>query len=252
MSELKLAKDSLVSSLYELSKIANETANAAINFYNASSSDPQGEQLISLSNALKSIVDATHAVDAASNGNKSGLIKSEDKPKKKVEKDPNAPKKPLTIYFQFSFETRKIISEDRKRKGLPSLSAIDMNELIREKWANITPEEKAKWQRKYAVELKDYQKEKEDYKTSKELSDKIPVAIAKKAEELVKSGNAEQPQQSESESSDDSSDDSSDSEPEHKIQEANKKKDKKRKGDKAERRAEKKAKKEKNQLKTIL
>lgn len=234
MSDLKSAKDSLVSSLFELSKVAQDTANAAINFYNLDNKDnallsgETSEGLRNISEVLKNIVIASQQVDALATGSKlnseaSLSVTSNEKPKKKkVVRDPNAPKKPLTIYFQFSFELRKLIADERKRKNLPSLSAIDMNEIIREKWANITPEEKAKWQTKYATELQEYQKLKEAYShtdnaaayaisTGKPLP---PVAAAKKVEVLKpepKAESSDSDSDSDSSSSSSSSDSDSDS-----------------------------------------
>lgn len=272
MADLKVAKDSLVSSLFELSKVAQDTANAAINYYNLDKSEgiignETSEGLRNISEVLKSIVVASQQVDAIASGSKLPTSKDgtlEKPKKKKVDRDPNAPKKPLTIYFQFSFESRKAISEERKRKNLPSLSAIDMNEIIREKWANISPEEKAKWQRKYAAELKEYQKAKELYKhtdnaaayaiaNGKALPPPTAAAVAKKATEL-------QPHiASDSDSDSDSDDSSDDSSIDHHIKQISeeseesepepqpeiKKKEKKRKSDK-DRKESKKSKKDRS------
>ncbi|KAG2736681.1 hypothetical protein G9P44_000771 [Scheffersomyces stipitis] len=213
MSEsFKNAKDSLVASLFELSKSAQDAANATVNFYKLASEEGDAETLKSLSETWKSVAFATDPTNSNGNGSKvngskvdddliataaaaaaavssveiptvpsvgkAKVTKAEKPRKKKVEKDPNAPKKPLTIYFAFSFHTRKSIKDDRERKGLPALSAIDMNEIVKQKWESITPEEKEIWQKKYANELNEYQKEKEKYRLSKEDKPNQVAAVA--------------------------------------------------------------------------
>ncbi|RCK62890.1 Transcriptional regulator HMO1 [Candida viswanathii] len=161
MSDIKTAKDTLVASLFSLSKAANDAANAAVEFYKVAtngSDDVSAEQLKSISDALKTATDLT-----------SGTLKTEGtehKRKKKQEKDPNAPKKPLTMFFQFSYDLRKQIGVERKKKDLPSLSAIDMNSMIKERWDNITPEEKAAYKKRYDDAMLVYNGEKKKYETS--------------------------------------------------------------------------------------
>ncbi|RCK58947.1 Transcriptional regulator HMO1 [Candida viswanathii] len=161
MSDIKTAKDTLVASLFSLSKAANDAANAAVEFYKVAtngSDDVSAEQLKSISDALKTATDLT-----------SGTLKTEGtehKRKRKQEKDPNAPKKPLTMFFQFSYDLRKQIGVERKKKDLPSLSAIDMNSMIKERWDNITPEEKAAYKKRYDDAMIVYNGEKKKYETS--------------------------------------------------------------------------------------
>lgn len=184
MSELKNAKDTLVASLFELSKAAQDTATATVNFYKASSSENlNGESLNNLASTLNNIASSTSAaapevdeatspavsVDAvpvalneAINGGEAPP--EEKKKRKKVEKDPNAPKKPLTIYFAYSFYTRDQIRQERAKQGLSPLPASELNEIIKERWSSISPEEKAKWQGKYQNELQQYNVLKDAYK----------------------------------------------------------------------------------------
>ncbi|CAD1808362.1 HMG (high mobility group) box family protein [Candida parapsilosis] len=164
MSELKASKDALIASLFELSKAAQEAANSAVDFYKVATGgneDITSEQLQGIQEAMKLAVDTTHGVkhnlDGAANG---------DKKKRKVERDPNAPKKPLTMFFAFSFHLRKMIAEERKKKGLPNLGAIDLNQLVKDRWDNISDEEKAKWKHKYEEEMKLYNVEKAKYEQS--------------------------------------------------------------------------------------
>lgn len=161
MSEIKTAKDTLVASLFSLSKAANDAANAAVEFYKVAtngSDDVAADQLKSISDALKVATDLS-----------SGALKvegGETKKRKKQVKDPNAPKKPLTMFFQFSYDLRKQIGVERKRKDLPSLSAIDMNSMIKERWDNITAEEKAAYKKRYDDAMIIYNEEKKKYETS--------------------------------------------------------------------------------------
>lgn len=179
MTDVKNAKDALVASLFELAKAAQDAASATVDFYKATSlENNNGEVLTQLANGLNNIAKSTSAVtagieDLAQIGTKAenddvkkdgNQGTEEKKKKKKVERDPNAPKKPLTIYFAFSFYTRDQIRQERVKKGLPPLSAIEMNDIIKERWNSITPEEKAKWQKKYQGELKEYNTLKEAYK----------------------------------------------------------------------------------------
>lgn len=161
MSDIKTAKDTLVSSLFSLSKAANDAANAAVEFYKIATNgadDVSADQLKSISDALKVATDLS-----------SGALKTEggdSKKRKKQVKDPNAPKKPLTMFFQFSYDLRKQIGIERKKKDLPSLSAIDMNSMIKERWDTITPEEKAAYKKRYDDAMIIYNIEKKKYETS--------------------------------------------------------------------------------------
>lgn len=186
MSELKNAKDTLVASLFELSKAAQDAATATVNFYKASSNENlNGESLNSLASTLNNIATSTSAavpeVEEASSpvayaGAASGALVAtnggetqpeEKKKRKKVEKDPNAPKKPLTIYFAYSFYTRDQIRQERAKQGLSPLSASELNEIIKERWSSISPEEKSKWQSKYQNELQQYNILRDAYKAGK-------------------------------------------------------------------------------------
>ncbi|CAK9437357.1 uncharacterized protein LODBEIA_P17350 [Lodderomyces beijingensis] len=181
MSDFKNAKDALISSLFELSKASSEAANSAVNFYRVvtgGEEDVTSEQLHDIQEAMKAAVKATsgvkHELESA-NGSGSGSAGAgagagaggEKTKKRKVTKDPNAPKKPLTMFFAFSFNLRKQIGDERKNKNLPNLSAIDMNQMIKDRWDNITPQEKEKWKHKYDEEMKEYLVEKGKYEQSK-------------------------------------------------------------------------------------
>ncbi|KAG7662630.1 HMO1 [[Candida] subhashii] len=180
MSDLKNSKDALVASLFELSKAAQEAAAAAVNFYKTANVDAlPADQLAELSASLGQIAKAT-----ISNGetlNPADVAAAAVRRRGLVfllhflqffffflVKDPNAPKKPLTMYFAFAYHTRKQIAEEREKKGLGSLNAIEMNSIVKDRWMEISAEEKQKWQDRYRSELKDYNVLKEKYQTKLE------------------------------------------------------------------------------------
>lgn len=210
----KAAKDTLVASLFELSKAANEVAAATVTFFNLTEDVP--EAVTSLSSSLANVVpvadkpptkaaiakaakaaaeDAKVISDAAAQaiqaaGTDSTAVAVAEKPKKekkkkKVIRDPNAPKKPLTIYFAFSFLTREQIRDERAKAGESAMSAIEMNDLVKARWTNITKEDKEYWQTKYANELKAYQIAKEAYKASLLAKGENVAAAAVNAVEAV-------------------------------------------------------------------
>ncbi|KAH3671211.1 hypothetical protein WICMUC_004728 [Wickerhamomyces mucosus] len=89
--------------------------------------------------------------------------------KKKVEKDPNAPKKPLTVFFAYSAWARQSLRDDRLAKGLPSLSSTEITQEISKKWNELPETEKDLWKQAYDNELKLYQIEKARYLEAKKL-----------------------------------------------------------------------------------
>lgn len=160
MSEVKAAKDALVASLFELSKAAQEAAGATANLYKATNADSD-VPTSSLNNLAHTINILIASIDTTATTDGKAEVKAEKK--KKAERDPNAPKKPLTMYFAYSFHVRDSLRNERRSKGLPPLSAIEMNDYVKERWNKLPVEEKSKWQKKYQEQLKDYNKQKELY-----------------------------------------------------------------------------------------
>ena len=97
---------------FELSKAAQDAANAAIEFYKVASG---GSDHVS-AEQLKAVSEALNTVATLSSGNGAKIEATESKKKRKQEKDPNAPKKPLTMFFQFSYDLRKKIGIERKKR----------------------------------------------------------------------------------------------------------------------------------------
>lgn len=225
-AEASNLKNALVASLFELANAAQNTATATVNFFNhhkVSDSDAPAT-LKNLAEALKltqpALTDATTAAtnatesfkkptstkkvskDSAKAGQSDDPVEAPVeapldaaalKKKKAAEKDPNAPKKPLTMYFAYSHDAREKIKEERKKKNLEPLSAIDMNVIIKEKWASITPAERDSWQKKYKSQYVDYQKEKKDYDEQKQsnepngAADPVSTPASSQAETPAKS-----------------------------------------------------------------
>lgn len=204
MSDIKTSKDALVSALFELSKAAQDAASATVNFYKVAHDSSNDESLTALASAINSVAPALELVNTEASKETEAKTEEGEKPKgkkaakdgaaapekkkRKVEKDPNAPKKPLTIYFAFSFHTRETIREERKKNNEPPLSAVEMNEIVKERWNSISAEEKSQWQKKYQNELKEYQKAKEAYQGKLDAekaagANSLPAPAEKPAEE---------------------------------------------------------------------
>lgn len=87
--------------------------------------------------------------------------------KKRAERDPNAPKKPLTVFFAYSAFVRQELRDSRQRAGLPPLSSTEITQEISKKWKELSDAEKEKWKQAYSVELEHYQLEKQKYLEAK-------------------------------------------------------------------------------------
>jgi hypothetical protein len=175
-----------VSSLYELSKAATEASSAAVDFYNASltTNEEATHVFTELADSLKLLTQAANGVHASAKdiGTDAGIAAVADPAllsvgqveaitaaaavapkKKKVEKDPYAPKKPLTVFFAYSAYVREAIRDERSSKGLTPLSSTEITQVISQKWNDMSEPEKQKWKEAYAMELASYQQEKEKY-----------------------------------------------------------------------------------------
>lgn len=177
--KLKSAKDALVASLFELSKASNQTASAVVDFYNSIGDDEEEkiEAFTSLTESLQTLTAATNHFQSISSDlinplddDKDSLNGSSKKAlvaKKKVERDPNAPKKPLTVFFAYSAYVRQALRDDRAKEGLPPLSSTEITQEISKKWKELSDAEKEKWKKAYNVELEHYQKAKQEYLEAK-------------------------------------------------------------------------------------
>jgi hypothetical protein len=80
---------------------------------------------------------------------------------KKANKDPNAPKRPLSAFFLFSQDERP----DIKKKS-PSLSVGDMSKEIGARWKKVSDDTKKRYEQKAAVEKQKYEQRLSEYKKS--------------------------------------------------------------------------------------
>ena len=175
--KLKTAKDSLVASLFELSKAANQTASSIIDFYNniGEDEDEKLEAFTTLTESLQTLTSATNQLHGISSelvnpvDDDKELIEATAKtpPKKKPERDPNAPKKPLTVFFAYSAYVRQELRDARQKAGLPPLSSTEITQEISKKWKELSEEEKETWKKAYNIELSHYQKAKQEYLEAK-------------------------------------------------------------------------------------
>ncbi|SCU96867.1 LAFA_0G08526g1_1 [Lachancea sp. 'fantastica'] len=179
--KLRAAKDTLVSSLFELSKSANQTASCIIDFYNAIGEDEEDklEAFTTLTEALQKLTSATNQIHGVSSELTNPLEDDKDvipaivspvkatATRKKQERDPNAPKKPLTVFFAYSAYVRQALREDRQKAGLPPLSSTEITQEISKKWKELSDSEKFKWKQAYNAELENYQQEKLKYLEAK-------------------------------------------------------------------------------------
>lgn len=89
------------------------------------------------------------------------LFKTSINNKKKAEKDPKAPKKPLTSYIIFCTEKRKsIVDKD------PKMAPKDVSRKLAELWRALSENEKAVYSKKAEAEKERYQNEMKNYSSS--------------------------------------------------------------------------------------
>ncbi|KAG0670402.1 High mobility group protein 1 [Kluyveromyces marxianus] len=176
--KLRNAKDSLVSSLFELSKAANQTASCLVDFYHSigDDEDERLEAFTILTEALQKLTSSTNQLNSISTELTHSAEDEKDIPvaeapaklvKKKIPRDPNAPKKPLTVFFAYSAYVRQALRDERQRAGLPPLSSTEITQEISKKWKDLGESEKDKWKQAYNAELENYQREKQKYLEAK-------------------------------------------------------------------------------------
>ncbi len=136
----------------ELSKVANEVSVATIKFFNSIEGITPDTSLESSS--------------LANDSKKKAPKRKRKDPKIKV--DPNAPKKPLTMFLAFSVEMRRNFHrEDREHKendeNYTALTNAEVTQKISKLWASLDEEGKKPWKDKYEKEMADYKVAKESY-----------------------------------------------------------------------------------------
>lgn len=103
--------------------------------------------------------------------------KAEKPKKRKIERDPNAPKKPLTTYLRFNLSIRDQMKRERIENGLPTYPATELNQIIAERWANLSGPDKEALQKAYESEFEDYKKALETYNATKTAEGGVPIPI---------------------------------------------------------------------------
>ena len=78
--------------------------------------------------------------------------------KPKAKKDPNAPKKPRSAYILFSMDEGKKIRESN-----PSMSSPEVMKLVGQRWSELDPKEKQRFEEKSAADKERYNDEAEAY-----------------------------------------------------------------------------------------
>lgn len=74
-------------------------------------------------------------------------------------KDPNAPKRPITAYMFYAQDQRKVVNQEH-----PDAKFGEIGKLIGEKWRQLAPEDKKKYEDQAAEDKKRYDAEKAAYK----------------------------------------------------------------------------------------
>ncbi|KAF5092901.1 hypothetical protein D0Z00_004346 [Geotrichum galactomycetum] len=100
----------------------------------------------------------------AANGSSSDAAPAPSSRKRVV--DPNAPKKPYTVYIVFGLDERKRIQEERAQKGLEPLKNNEMTTEIARRWNSLSEKEKEPYTSVYKQKMEIYNVEKEKYKQS--------------------------------------------------------------------------------------
>jgi len=113
-----------------------------------------------------------------------GTKKSPAAPKKrKINRDPNAPKKPLTAFMLFNIAQRPTI-----RKETPSANFIELGKIVGEKWKGLGPDDKKIYEERARDDKERYAKELTNYKL---LPKDIPNSESSESSEPSKSVSSE-------------------------------------------------------------
>ncbi|KAK9469828.1 hypothetical protein V1512DRAFT_219402 [Lipomyces arxii] len=88
--------------------------------------------------------------------------------------DPDAPRRPQTVYFAFANETRKQIREEHQARGVEA-SNVEIIREVAERWKNMTEADKEPWKVVYAEQIKKYDEEKAAYNLEKGIVEPEPT-----------------------------------------------------------------------------
>lgn len=187
MSSIKEAKNALVAALFELSKSANDAADATVSFYRLAGFEAGEAAGLALANLSETIANGAAGLSLGSNGADATLSQATQPlddgadsakiRKKRARKDPLAPKKPLTTYLRYNLQVRDEIKKERSDADQPPIPAIELNKIIAERWGSLGESEKTKLQSAYDADFEVYKKELESYK-AKEKGESGETAAA--------------------------------------------------------------------------
>lgn len=174
--------------MFSLSKAAQESSNATIDFFNSISQNGNNIASEELANVLNTIGVAGAEIAKATTSRQG--ITSEEKPvlngkRKRAKKaDPDAPKKPVTVYFLYASEARKIIREEREKRNDPPLNNTDMTNEIAKRWHSLSEGDKEPFKQLYQKKLADYNIEKHEYEGKKASNSDVSKAAETNNNEL--------------------------------------------------------------------
>ncbi|KAJ8097384.1 high mobility group box domain-containing protein [Lipomyces tetrasporus] len=193
---LKTKKDALVAALTQLSNAAQDASRACIDFYAAASIPgappvfgvpPAAAALLPAAQISSSSDESTIVAAPVKRGPKKAVAEAaapaeaeEDvievetsgkKVKRKRIIDPDAPRRPQTVYFAFANEARKLIRDEYQAKGIEATNTEIIRE-VAERWKNMSDEQKEPWKAIYAEQIKRYDEEKAAYNAGKEIEKK--------------------------------------------------------------------------------
>lgn len=159
-----------MSSLFSLSKAAQDASYAIVEFVNLVGSDKI--EAAGLSDSLAAPINAATAaladaqiVKASADSPSAADAAGEPKKRKRATKvkDPNAPKRPLPAYLVFGNEVKREIRRTRETNKEDPLSMSELNEIVHEKWNQLDPKSKKTFEDDHAKAVSKYHKLREAY-----------------------------------------------------------------------------------------
>lgn len=182
--DVEQTKNALVAKLAELNKLSGEAITAALDHFKAlDHGDAPSDALAHLTDALADTfktlagvfatlngtvapaadVDPTASQDADADG------KGKKPRKKRAPRDPDAPKKPVTLFFLYRDAVRDQLMKDNLTEDGVPMTNVEFTKLVSEKWMGEPEDVKAKYKEEYTQKWLQYQKELEAYKHKKAL-----------------------------------------------------------------------------------
>ncbi|KAF2435599.1 hypothetical protein EJ08DRAFT_645877 [Tothia fuscella] len=155
-------RDSVVSGLTTLTSAVNSLITAYIT---------HTDQLLNGGAAVREGLDTSAVTNFLTGGGlatSGGPAKKEKKKRVKKEKDPNAPKRPLTAFFLYSTNARNVVKNDLGATATPVL----VNDEILRRWKSMDEAGKKQWKDIYEKNNEKYKQEVLAYKaqTGKDLT----------------------------------------------------------------------------------